>query len=87
MLNSRLQKNTKGVTKWDPRARLGIYIDRYPAHAGNVALVLNPNTGLVSPQYNVVFDDDFTMAPHWIRGAVPPQLGEACIGLSRTLDR
>jgi hypothetical protein len=29
-------------------------------HAGNVALILNPHTGCTSPQYHVVFDDDFT---------------------------
>ena len=72
VLDSRLQTNPKGVPKWDPRARLGIYLGRSPAHAGNVALVLNPNTGLVSPQYHVVFDDDFTMAPHLRKGMVPP---------------
>ena len=51
---------------------MGIYLGRYPAHAGNVALVLNPNTGLVSPQYHVVFDDDLTTAPHLRKGMVPP---------------
>ena len=51
VLDSCLQTNLKGVPKWDPRARLGIYLGRYPAHAGNVALVLNPKAGLVSPQY------------------------------------
>ena len=72
VLDSRLQTNQKGVPKWYPRARLGIYIGRSPAHAGNVELVLNPNTGLVSPQYHVVFDDDFTTAPHLRKGTVPP---------------
>ena len=87
MLDSLLQTNPKGVPKWDPRERLGIYLGRYPAHAGNVALVLNPKAGLVSPQYHVVFDDDFTTAPHLRKGMVPPQLGESCINLLRTLDR
>jgi hypothetical protein len=30
-----------------------------PRHAWSVALVLNPRTGLVSPQWHVKFDDDF----------------------------
>eukprot|EP00984_Skeletonema_dohrnii_P006299 scaffold2255_cov139-Skeletonema_dohrnii-CCMP3373.AAC.2 len=72
VLDSRLQTNPKGVPKWEPRARLGIYVGRSPNHAGNVALVLNPKTGLVSPQYHVVFDDDFTTVPHLRKGTVPP---------------
>ena len=72
VLDSRIQTNPKGVPKRDPRARLVIYLGRYPDHAGNLDLVLNPNTGLVSQQYHVVFDDDFTMAPHLRKGTVPP---------------
>ena len=60
ILDSRLQTNPKGVPKWEPRERLGIYLGRSPAHAANVALVLNPNTGLVYPQFHVVFDENFT---------------------------
>ncbi|KAL7464856.1 hypothetical protein ACHAXS_005184 [Conticribra weissflogii] len=58
--------------KWEPRARLGIYVGRSPHHAGNVALVLNPITGLVSPQFHIAFDDDFTTVPHLRKGTVPP---------------
>ena len=47
VIDSCLQTNPKGVPKWEPRARLGIYLGRSPAHASRVALVLNPNTGLV----------------------------------------
>ncbi len=72
ILDSRLQTNPKGAPKWEPRARLGIYVGRSPSHAGNVALVLNPVTGLVSPQYHVTFDDDFTTVPHLRKGTVPP---------------
>ena len=37
-----------------------------------MALVLNPKTGLVSPQFHVVFDNDFTTVPHLRKGTVPP---------------
>ncbi len=37
-----------------------------------MALVLNPKTGLVSPQFHVVFDDDFSTVPHLRKGTVPP---------------
>ena len=38
------------------RAELGIYLGTPPVQHRNVALILNPDTGLVSPQLNVRFD-------------------------------
>jgi hypothetical protein len=35
-------------------------------------LVYNPSTGHVSPQYYVVFDDDFTMVPCMKARTIPP---------------
>ena len=46
-------------SKWMSRARLGIYLGMSPRHARSVALVLNPRSGLVSPQWHVKFDDNF----------------------------
>jgi hypothetical protein len=43
-----------------------------PSHASNVAVVLNPRTGHVSPQFHVVFDDDFTTVPNLCTAIVPP---------------
>ena len=37
--------------KWKHRAELGIYLGPSPVNNRNVALILNPATGLVSPQY------------------------------------
>ena len=48
------------VPKWNRRARRGIYLGMSPEHASNVALVYNPITGYVSPQFHVIYDDDFT---------------------------
>jgi Reverse transcriptase (RNA-dependent DNA polymerase). len=45
--------------KWKERSRVGIYIGPSPLHGRNVALVLDPSTGLVSPQHNVRFDSNF----------------------------
>ena len=42
-----------------------------PCHSGTVALVLNPNTLHVSPQYHVVFDDEFTMVNSLRNGELP----------------
>ena len=58
VLDSKLHNDSKGLPKWEPRSRLGIHLGHSPAHAGSVALVLNPSTGHVSPQYHLVFDSD-----------------------------
>ena len=63
-LDSRLQTNPKGVPKWEPRSRLSIYVGHSPAHTGSVALFLNPKTGLVSSQYHVVYDNQFSTVHH-----------------------
>ena len=62
-----------GMTpKWNPRARVGIYLGHSPCHAGSVAMVLNPRTLHVSPQYHVVFDDTFSTVPFLRAGKGPP---------------
>ena len=73
VLDSRLQNaGGAGPPKWEPRSRIGVYLGHSPFHAGSVALVLNPTTGRVSPQYHVVFDDDFTTVPYMEAGTIPP---------------
>ena len=57
--------------KWDPRACLWIYLCHYPSHAGSVALVMNPMTGLVSLQLHLVFDDNFETVPLLCARTVP----------------
>ncbi len=49
-----------------------IYVGHSPFHAGSVALVLNPQTGHVSPQFHVVFDDHFMTVPFMEKNEVPP---------------
>ena len=74
ILDARLQSTSgAGPPEWDSRCRLGIYVGHSPSHAGSDALVLNPNTGLISPQFHVVFDDDdnFLMVPYLCSGTVP----------------
>ena len=44
VLNHRLQSSSAGPPKYDPRSRLGVYVNRSPFHAGSVVLVLNPRT-------------------------------------------
>jgi hypothetical protein len=48
------------IPKWKPRSRMAVYLGNSPNHATTVPLVLNLSTGLVSPQYHLVFDDHFS---------------------------
>ena len=61
-----------GPPKWDPRSRIGVYCGHSPFHAGSVALVFKPKTGLISPRFHCVFDDEFTTVPCIERGDVTP---------------
>ena len=47
------------MPRWDELIRVGAYIGCSKNHASNVALVLNLQTGHVSPQFHVAFDDHF----------------------------
>jgi hypothetical protein len=69
------------ILQWEPRVRMGIYVGRSPAHASNVALILNPRTGHVSPQFHVVCNDDFTIVQFLWTATVPPH----CADLVRSL--
>ena len=58
VLHEKMQESKKGP-KWQERARVGIYLGNSPVHSRSVALVLNIDTGLCSPQFHVSFDDFF----------------------------
>jgi len=49
-----------GIPKWKSHAYCGVYVSHSNHHASNVMLVWNPKTKLVSPQYHIVFDKEFT---------------------------
>jgi hypothetical protein len=57
-LEHRLQSQ-QSVGSWASRARLGVNLGPSPRHARNVSMVLNLNTGLVSPQFHVKHDEFF----------------------------
>ena len=64
--------------KWDPKARLRVYLGHSSLYAGSVALVLNPRTLHISPQYHVVFDDDFTTVQYLSSEDTPPTWTQLC---------
>jgi hypothetical protein len=76
VLAAGLQNMGATIPKWDPRARVGVYLGHSPCHAGNVALVLNPKTLRVSPQFHLVFDDEFSTVPFMRNGEIPNHWSE-----------
>eukprot|EP00957_Ditylum_brightwellii_P094757 7215906-Ditylum_brightwellii.AAC.1 len=48
----------------DLQSRAGVCLGHSPCHAGIVALVLNLQTGHMSLQCHLVFDDEFTTVPY-----------------------
>ena len=59
VLDPKLQDGKK-LPKWERRSRRAIYLGNSKDHGSTVSLVLNIETGKVSPQYHLVFDDDFS---------------------------
>jgi hypothetical protein len=60
VLHKTLQDATGSGHKWRSRCWQGIYLGHSPMHAGNVALVYNPDTSHVTPQFHVTWDDTFS---------------------------
>jgi hypothetical protein len=54
-----LQASQNIYHKWRERSSIGVYLGRSPLHSKEIALVLNLNTGLVSPQFHVKLDSTF----------------------------
>ena len=72
MLDARLQNSGgAGPPKWEPHSRIRVYLGHSPFRAGSVALLWNPTTGRVSPQYHIVFDDDFSTVPYMEASTLP----------------
>ena len=46
--------------KWKTRSKVRVYLGQYPLHNHESALVLNPDSVLVSPQFHVRYDLLFT---------------------------
>jgi hypothetical protein len=59
VLDPTLQQGQK-LPCWKPRSRVGVYLGLSPNHASSIPLVLSTTTGLVSPQFHIVYDDYFT---------------------------
>ena len=49
----------KKIPRWKPRSDRRIYVGVSQSHASTVGLCLNLTTGAITPQYHVVYDDEF----------------------------
>jgi hypothetical protein len=58
VLDAALQDRHK-IPKWAPQARLGIFLGFSSLHSSQVPIVMNVDTGEISPQFHVIFDDKF----------------------------
>lgn len=69
VLDPRLQDGKK-IPKWQPRSRRGQYLGVSLSHSSTIGRILNLSTGYVSPQYHVVYDDQFTSVPNSDSGGI-----------------
>ena len=63
VLDPKLQDGKK-LPKWTPRSRRGQFLGVSKQHSSNIGQILNLNTGAVSPQFHVVYDDLFSTVPN-----------------------
>ncbi len=59
VLDPKLQDG-KSLPRWNPRSKLGQFLGRSDVHSSNVGLIRNLQTGKVSAQFHVVYDNHFT---------------------------
>ena len=52
-------KDGQKIPKWEPRSKRGQYMNSSPLHASTVGLVRNLQTGSITPQFHMVYDDCF----------------------------
>ena len=53
-------QNGKRLPKWEKKSWRDIYLVLSQLHGSNVAVLLNPTTGEISPQYHLEYDDHFS---------------------------
>lgn len=79
VLDPKLQAGQK-LPRWQPRSRRGVFMGFSHLHSSDVPLVLNLQTGSITPQFHVVFDDYFSTVSSIEREADPPDhWSELCL--------
>ena len=62
VLDPKLQDGKK-LPKWSPRAKRGMFVGQSLDHATSIGRILNLETGSITSQFHVVYDDFFTTVP------------------------
>jgi hypothetical protein len=70
VLEPSLRQGNK-IPRWKPRSRVGVYLGMSSEHASSLPLVLSTTTGLVSLQFHVVFDDNFSTTKSLHTNTIP----------------
>ena len=85
LLDAKLQ-DSKKVSKWTRCSRCGIYLGGSKIHSSTVHLILNLETGKVSPQYHIIFDNTFSTV--YSDGKFDPDVWESfgCLNLDLHVD-
>ena len=83
VLSEQLQSQPAIMDKWTERARVGVYLGRSPQHARSVALVLNLQTGHVSPQFHVRYDPTFSTIKRSFGEQLPESRWQVRCGFER----
>ena len=84
VLDNRMQAGQK-LPKWDLRARMGVNLGLSNQHAKSVTLVLSLQTGHVSPQFHVKWDNKFETVRKSLGNESPPsKWQEECSFKART---
>jgi hypothetical protein len=59
VLDSKIADGKK-IPRWMPRSKRQVFVGFSPLHASSIPLVLNLETGAITPQFHVMFDDAFS---------------------------
>ena len=79
ILDPALQAGQK-LPRWSPRSRRGVFVGLSTIHSSEVPLVLNLQTGSITTQYHVVFDDRYsTVASLGEHEDPPPDWEDLCL--------
>ncbi len=84
VLKDQMQAGKK-LPKWELRARMGIYLGMSLQHARTVALVLNLNTGHVSPQFHVKVEPQFESVRGSLGNLAPPSTWQEEYGFKKSV--
>jgi hypothetical protein len=81
VLKKELQDGKK-AQKWTDRTRIGINLGYSPRHTHSVSLILNLETGLVSPQFHCLYDDMFETTTGTQARSIPKSKWQAKAGFA-----